>query len=194
MYWENLPPKIDRAKSYDLERTPDKGKLVGVVTSSSWTGAFTHYFGGRTNACEGEHCEVCKKGVGKRWHGYVGVWNPKSRRHFLFEFTALAAEYFQKYVEIMNTLRGCEFIAERRGVRKNAPVTISCRPANLDGLSLPPEPNIRQALCIIWGLPDDCLEKVDGYAYADRVQPIQAVLDEIAGPAKNSRARQKVSA
>src|SRR3972149_10012489 len=84
MNWQDEIPKIDRSKSLDLERTPPKGRLIGIVTSETWNGCFTHYFAGRTNPCEKNECELCKKGVGKRWHGYLGVWQPKQRRHLLF--------------------------------------------------------------------------------------------------------------
>jgi hypothetical protein len=194
MNWDDKIPKLDRAKSLDLVRTPSRSRLSGIVTSKTWTGTWTHYHAGRTNPCQKEECELCKAKVGRRWHGYIGIWQPKARRHVLFEFCALPAEALQKYVELTGNLRGCAITAERRGPRINGPVVLSCSPANIDGIALPPPPDIRAMLCIIWGLPEDCLEDDGGYAYAKLATPNQQKLDEIAGPAKDSKARAKLSA
>lgn len=182
IYWSDEIPADAKKHTLEIIRTPMRKPLQAIVTSEAWIGVFTHFANRRTSPCEGNTCQLCQQGIGNRWHGYVGAYNPKLRQHFLFEFTAGPAEEFKHYIDVQGALRGCLFAAERRGLRANDPVIMRCQPANLDGVQLPDPPNIRRILSIIWALPQTALTKERGFAYAERIGVDTEFLASINGP------------
>jgi hypothetical protein len=191
MEWSNEVPKLEKSHSLSIIRTPAKGAISGIVTSEQVIGTWTHYWGGRTVPCEGDNCEACSQAIGKRWHGYVGIYNPKAKKHVIFEFTANAAEPFARFVELSKCLRGCGMKAERNGRRNNSPVSITTWPADLTGIALPSAPDVKKILCTIWGLPSSAAECNGAHAYAELLSVDSILKDRIDGPAKDSRARAK---
>lgn len=73
-------------------------------------------------------------------------------RTILFEFTARAAEPLTQYRKAYGTLRGCLMNASRSNSAGNSRVTIRTKPADLEKITLPAEPNLLEALSIIWNI------------------------------------------
>jgi len=193
MDWHDSIPPVEKGNSLDLWRTPPKGKAGGIVTSTSIVGCFTHYFGGRTIPCEGATCKACGEGIGNRWHGYVGVYCMRSRKHGIFEFTAKASLPFQAYIELTGRLRGCEMVSERKGYRGNSPVIITCSPANLEGIDLPEPPNLKKILSNIWGLPSSAVKRGGSHNFAECIEIDPIAMAKVRGPDNRIKNGQKVS-
>jgi hypothetical protein len=151
--WTDQPPTS--AANYPLRilRTPAKGTITAIVTSTELQGCPTHYCNNRTVPCEGaDTCKLCADGYSWRWHGYVACILKNSLEHILFEFTAAASDTFRNYIALHNEIRGCLFKASRPSGRPNGRVVIEASPADLSRLHLPNPPNIRKILCHIWGI------------------------------------------
>lgn len=151
--WTDKPPTTPRGPGLPLRRTPQAQKLQAIVTTDNLIGCPTHYFRSRTIPCEQPNCEPCNQGFSWRWHGYLAALDPCTHEHFLFEFTAQAADAFRAYRDRYGTLRGCLFQARRLSANRNGRVLIQTKPANLEHVHLPPEPDIKSALCHIWNIP-----------------------------------------
>lgn len=149
----NTPPKADGERALPLKRTPSVGRIRAVITSKDLVGTNTHFFGGHTVPCEAPDCQACQKGIPWRWHGYVSAIQATKRLHFIFEFTAQAADTFRDYYALHDTLRGCIFDAERMHNRPNGRVILQVKPGDLAELNLPTAPDLEACLRIIWHLP-----------------------------------------
>jgi hypothetical protein len=148
-------PEDPRGPAFPILRTPAGRPLTAIITSPDLVGCFTHYFKGRTIPCEGPDCEAHQAGVPYRWHAYQSAYILSTSLHFLFECTAQAASHFTDYREAHQTLRGCEFEARRMNNRPNARILIRCRPAQLQGITLPTPPDLVKCLSILWGFSAD---------------------------------------
>lgn len=174
--WTNTIPTDPRGKPFPLHRTPPTGKLVAAITSEDLTGCDTHFFGGHTVPHHNEGCEPCEKGMPFRWHGYVSAVNVTTRLHFIFEFTAQAADTFDTYRKAHGTLRGCLFEARRLHAKPNGRVMLQCKPLDQQKLHLPEPPSIPDCMAIIWNLPNgqiDTHRKINGRPAMTNTQQTQ---------------------
>ncbi len=151
--FSNSPPAPDGERALPLKRTPAAGKLRAVITSDDLIGTNTHFYGGHTVPCEAPDCEPCQKGSPWRWHGYVSAIQAQTRLHFLFEFTAQAADVFREYHALHKTLRGCIFDSERMHHKPNGRVILQVKTGDLAQLGLPPQPDLEACMRIIWHCP-----------------------------------------
>lgn len=146
-------PDRPRGPALPIRRTPAKQPLDAIVTSSDLIGCYTHFYKGSTVPCEGDNCKAHQEGIPFRWHAYMTCVELRSNLHFLFEVTALAAVNFTAYRDIHNTIRGCQFRAERWNRRHNGRIIIQTKTASLGDRQLPPAPNLEKCLAVLWGLP-----------------------------------------
>lgn len=167
------PPTDPRGHGLPLMRTPPNGRLIVAITTPEMIGCPTHWYGGRTVPCEGEHCKPCLEGYPWRWHGYLAGMLPGSRRHVLLEFTAQAAETINQYRQSHGTLRAAILTAQRHKNRHNGRVLVSLKPGDVDNLNLPPEPDIVNALSILWNIPATKGDPTDTLKNTTRVIPNQ---------------------
>jgi hypothetical protein len=151
--WSQQIPQDPRGRAFPLKRTPTSGSLIGAVTSECLIGCDTHFYGGRTMPCERPECEACDNGMPFRWHGYVSALESKTHLHFIFEFTAQAADAFDVYRLAHGTLRGCRFEARRLHARPNGRVILLCSPLDQQAIKLPAAPEVVKCMEIIWNLP-----------------------------------------
>ena len=151
--WTHELPPNPTHHGYDLRRTPPDRPLRAIVTCDQLNVCFTHFWGGRTRPCEKPHCAACEAMSPARAHCYLSAMDPTTREHFLFECTASAALPFRDWVDAYGTLRGCLFQAMRPKRRRNAKVEILTKPADLSKITLPPPPNIPEAMSVIWQIP-----------------------------------------
>lgn len=175
--------------AFQIKRTPAKSKLIAIITSDNFLGTPTHFWGGHTMPCEAPDCPACKEGNPWRWHGYMTALNPKTGEHFIFEFTAQAAETFDTYRNHHGTLRGCLFEAARRGQYRNGRLLLRCKPADLTQFQLPPAPDLLACLCHIWHV-----DKPERTLDDERPNPNRSVIDhEPDGNNKPVQPRQPVT-
>lgn len=151
--WTNSPPPKDRANSMALHRTPPDKVITAIVTADQLIGTSTHFYRNRTTPCSKPDCPACEAGYPTRWHAWVSAWNQKHNAHFIFEMTAVIAAVFDQYRATYNTLRGAHFKAYRPSRTPNGRISIEIKPADLNGLTLPPEPDIKAVLTNIWSIP-----------------------------------------
>jgi len=153
--WTNAPPPSAVGPGLRIVRTPTAGTVAGAITCPDLVGCATHYYQHRTLPCEGVNCPACADGIGWRWHGWVSCVLASTNEHVLFEFTAPAADFFQRHREAWQTLRGCVFHATRVNNKPNGRITIKTKMLDPSKLALPEPPNIPLALAHIWGLPPE---------------------------------------
>lgn len=179
--FRNSIPACASAKGLDLKRTPFSGALHGIVTCEDFLVCDTHFWRGRTQPCErtfndegktidDSTCLPCQEKVGYRTHVYVSVFDPKTRDHFIFECTSVAAKPLEDYKISNLGLRGCILHATRPKGTRNSKVFIETNVANLQKLILPQPPDLKKALCVIWRIPLDTLEPVDEHKKNGKVK------------------------
>jgi len=156
--WSSEIPRDPRGQAFPLRRTPANGKLVAAITCENLIGCDTHFYGGHTIPCERPDCGPCQDGMPFRWHGYVSAIEANTRLHFIFEFTAQAADTFDQYYKAHGTLRGCRFEAYRLHHRPNGRVILHCKPLDQQEVQLPKPPNIPNCMAIIWNLPAEQID------------------------------------
>lgn len=161
IHLENTPPDDPRGTSLPLLRCPPNRALVGTIVSHDLVGCNTHYYRGRSIPCDQGQCPACEDGMPWRWHAWVGLWLDATGKIVLLELTAAACEPLKTYREAYGTLRGCRLKAQRANSSPNSRVILQTKPADLEKITLPAEPNVLNALSIIWGLANDELT-VDG--------------------------------
>jgi hypothetical protein len=183
-----LPPRADR-KGYDLRRTPPDRTLVALITSDKFYVVATHYWGGRTVPCEGEHCKACEANSPTRTHVYLTAVESKTHDHFIFECTAKAALPIEEYGKAHGTLRGCLMRAHRPKRIKNGGVEICVQPIDLTTIRLPAEPNIPKALCVIWQIPDDTIEVTPVFPVNTILTPDTDLFQQLHGEKPNGNGR-----
>lgn len=151
--FSTTPPDDPRGQSLELKRCPPGASLTGIITTPEVCGCPTHYYGGRTMPHEEVDCEPCSAGIGWLWHGYVAIYKPSEKMHFLFEMTARCVEPLTEYHLANGSLRGCSIVAQRPSGKPNGRVYLKTKSIDLASLYLPDAPNLRQVLAMIWGLP-----------------------------------------
>lgn len=140
--WSLFPAATDVKNSYDLRRTPAKGKVKAVFTSEHVMGCPVHFFAGRTVPCTQEDgCVPCEHGRSYRWMAYFACVDRSDGEHIIFEVTALIHSEMATCDEKYGGLRGMEFHACRPSGRINGRISFSTtrKPKELDGLPDPPD-------------------------------------------------------
>jgi len=145
-------PEDPRGNSLPLMRCPTNRAVSGIILSTDLVGTRTHYFHGRTIPCDDNSCPACSEALPWRWHAYVAVYSPGSHRTVLFEMTARCAESLIQYRDTYGTLRGCQLTAKRANSSPNSRVILQTAQADLQKIALPAEPDVLEALSIIWNI------------------------------------------
>jgi len=159
--FSHTPPQRGTDFALTLVRVPAGPGRKGIITSTNLVGCYTHWWGGRTQPCEDANCSACKEGMPRRWHAYLAAWTPSPAFHYLLELTRNSIESLMEYHAAQGTLRGCWYEARRAGPARNSRLRLTCRPADLNGLALPQEPNTIACLAIIWSLPSTAIVIAD---------------------------------
>lgn len=152
--WTHDPPAPGDRPALPILRTPAQSTLVAAITSPDLIGTHTHFWGGHTVPCDAPDCDACNHGIPSRWHGYVSAFELKTGLHFIFEFTAAAADHLLLYRAAHGTLRGCIFQATRWHRRNNGRVMLKTATADLERTHLPQPPDLAACMAIIWSLAE----------------------------------------
>jgi len=156
--WTSTVPEQPRGHALPIRRTPSSKPMEAIITSPDLIGTYTHFYKGSTSPCTGKDCEACMNGTPYRWHAYMTCVDVFTNLHFIFEVTALAAEFFTAYRDHHCTLRGCHFKSKRWNSRPNGRILIQTKPADLGERQLPNPPDLKKCMAILWSLPTDSVE------------------------------------
>lgn len=157
--WTDHPPADPSTVSLPLRRTPPAGPIAVLITTPNLLGCHTHFYGGRTVPCEQPDCDACRRGVPYRWHAYIGGVDLRWGNQIILELTAGACDNLVAYLAAHGTLRGCRLEATRVAGRRNGRIATRCTPHDLNGRALPAAPDLKAALALIWGLPEQSLSR-----------------------------------
>lgn len=146
------PPARGAAARLRLERVPPKGRLDGIITSTNWVGAYTHYAAGRTRPCTGSDCRWCGPDTSRRWHCYCGLLIPAAGRHIILELTHLASEPIIERAATAAGIRGSHWRFVRSGPSVNSRVEAWPQTPPAVPVALPKAPALEELLKIIWGI------------------------------------------
>jgi hypothetical protein len=151
--WTHEVPESPRGPALPIRRTPANRPLEAIVTSEDLIGCYTHFYKGSTVPCEGDQCPAHQDGIPFRWHAYLTAVDAHNNLHFIFEVTALGAEYFTAFRDHHQTLRGCYFQAKRWNNKPNGRILIQTKPCDLAERQIPDPPDLRKCMAILWSLP-----------------------------------------
>lgn len=129
------------------------GERIGVVIlSPSIWGLWTHWAGNHSLPCfaEKSQCEGCKRGLPRRWKGYVHVVVENERRQGFLELTPLSAESLLMQSEKGRPLRGYRFEIKRLAGDKARMHVRSTHP-DPSPFGLPHHQDPQSTLMRLWG-------------------------------------------
>lgn len=125
--------------------------IVGIVTCDKPTGCETHFWRGRTRPhIRSGGCEACQGNNLPRWHGYISLWSPKTRDHWIQEITAAAYEGVGDALKQYGSLRGHTICVARVRPHKTAPCVSNVSQSKVPSDQLPNTPPIREVLYRLW--------------------------------------------
>lgn len=153
LYLSDRVPANADGQPLPIRRTPISGAIVATITTPSFVGTNTHFWGGRTTPCTPPNCDACDSGCPFRWHAYIAAIEFAKNSQFLFECTSSAAEQLEAYIRDHGTLRGCTFRASRASKRQNARVIIETHPYTGKGTDIPRAPDLPKVLARLWNIP-----------------------------------------
>lgn len=124
-----------------------------IILSESVVGVYTHYIDGRTRPCMGtvRTCGGCAAGMSRRWKGYLGCIVPVNGKRVLVEVTTEAVRGCPMLLTSKVNLRGSTIELRRTAEAKNSPVRATIGSGRA-GHELPETFDVRQQLCVIWGV------------------------------------------
>lgn len=151
--WTNRPPTDTTSAALRIVRVPPKAPITLTILSHEIVGTPTHFANNRTTPCDGPgECDLCARGIGWRWHGYLAVRLDATGETAILELTAQAAARFADHFDAQGTLRAARAKLARANGRPNGRILVAINPPKPDAPPLPDEPDIRRNLCHIWGL------------------------------------------
>jgi hypothetical protein len=109
-----------------IERVKGNDQKCYVVLSPALWGVWTHWAGDRSEPCysEKKDCPGCKKGLPRRWKGYLHVFNRQTGREAFAELTPLSAENLLAQVPDGSHLRGLRLTLKRTAARNGRLVVL----------------------------------------------------------------------
>lgn len=150
-HWQMEPDASTIKNSYDICRTPEKGKFQGIFTSIHVMGTPVHYYAGRTIPHEVKgHCVPCEAGRSYRWMAYFGAIDLSTGEHVIFEVTAKIHGQIREYDNAKGGLRGIRFVSSRPSGRINGRIQFLFhkQPRQVD--DVPDVPDVVKIMDNVW--------------------------------------------
>lgn len=152
--WKDNPPAESRPAPYELRRV-GLDPTTGFATGDTPLGVMVHFYKGRTRPCVGtQACEACENGNEARWKGYLTLFDPRSREHWIQEYTAQAHEGIKLGIVAHGSLRGHEICFRRQRRKPNSPMIAEVWIKTIDLRTLPSAPDVKAILRKIWDIPE----------------------------------------
>lgn len=159
--FQNSLPDEDADFPFHLLRTPPAGPLTGIITTPKLLSCKTHFAKNRTSPCmDPDPCELCNDGFSWRWHVYVGLFQPRTFHHVIFETTPRAAKPLEHYLTFHQTLRSAAIKSTRPSANPNGRIHIDVKHIDEATLRLPPPPDVEKILCHIWNIQNNLNEDI----------------------------------
>lgn len=146
------PPESLRSIALPIVRTPAARPLIAIILSHQICGYLTHWHRGRTRPHTTPVCEACDDQCPWRWHGYVAVYNPRTRNQALLELTAASYRALDEWQKRHESLRAAKIKCERIGQRTNGRIIVTLDNPNPPVENLPPAPDVNAILLRMWEL------------------------------------------
>lgn len=129
-------------------------KLFAILSPSLW-GVWTHWAGSKSEPCfqDKKSCSGCKRGLPKRWKGYLHCWDYHDKREVFFELTPLAADAILEQCGEDAPLRGNR-IQVVRGAGDKARLKVTVLSAVPRDQVLPEAKDPAKTLSKLWGMDD----------------------------------------
>ena len=150
--WANQPNEPTTETRMPIMRVLPGRPKSGIILSVGLTGAYTHFWRGRTTICTAPECDACDANRLPRWYGYLAVWSPSTKTQALFELTPAAAPDIIAHQEAYGTLRTARLTLQRANAKANSRVQAAIEPTTYATKDLPEPPNVRAILQRIWEL------------------------------------------
>jgi len=179
--WSNCPPERTSPRPLQLIRTPVGRALTATITSERLLGCLTHWWGGRTSPCETPHCDACNHGSPTRWHGYLGLYDERTRGLALLELTDSCDDAIRDAIKLYGSLRGCRIKAYRAKASRNGRVILEIRAPAIDVAALPAAPDVPATLAMIWNLPKAATSAPSQPHAIDEIATSSEVADKMRG-------------
>jgi len=148
----HIPTDIPPGTALPIWRPSARGQNGSIITSPDWIGLYTHWHGGRTVPCRRQRCKPCEEKLGRRWGGFIGLWNPRSGSQVLWHFPPGVVPTLTAALKQRGTVRGLEAVILRTNARPNGPVLLRLLGNDQQGMVIPDAPMIWHCLCRIWQL------------------------------------------
>ena len=148
--WSTSPPDGTPTNAFRLLRTPETGRLAGILTCEELLGTCIHFYHGRSMPHRVEDCPACLENRPYRWMAYLSAIIEPSGEHAVVEVTARVHAAFENVCRKMEAVRGIRFCLLRPNGKKNGRVhgTFS-RDVDRD-TKLPPSPDVKTIMEAIW--------------------------------------------
>jgi hypothetical protein len=147
---QNVPPRP--GPKIEIRRLRAGQTSTVVILSKSVWGVWTHWNGKVTEPCyeEKKKCPGCKKGLPKRWKGYLHCYDFNRRDECFVELTPISADAMACQVQAGDSLRGYRFRLQRANGDK-ARLSVTLLPS-VEIPDLPAEKDVQVVLCRLWEL------------------------------------------
>ena len=150
---QNHPPR--GGPSMPIRRVKAGQRKQFAILSRSLWGVWTHWNGKQSEPCyqEKKQCGGCKRGLPKRWKGYLHAYDFMDKEECFLELTPLACDQLLAQAGDKEPLRGNRVLVER-GAGNKARLTVTMLTPVQSVSSLPAEKDPQSALQKLWGVDD----------------------------------------
>jgi len=148
--WTNRPDARDTTPTMQILRARPATTTAGVLLSPDLTGAYTHYWRGRTRICENPNCDPCNAHHKPRWYGYAALWSPNSNAVALLELTPACLPQIDAHIQRHNTLRLAQIRLRRANNKPNSRLILQIDLHPYPSGNAPPNPDVHATLERLW--------------------------------------------
>lgn len=128
-----------------------------TVLGAGLKGFWTHWNGKASEPCYEpvEECDACKKGLPRRWKGYLHCYHQDARQEGFLELTPTAAETLLGYLPKGDSLRCIRISLCRSSNSDKGRLRITVNPSMQTSEQLPPEKDPLETLSKLWKIPPE---------------------------------------
>jgi len=144
------PPAV--VKVIPIMKVKADSKFSCVVCSHDIFGMYTHWNGRHTEPCMGDKktCGLCKKGLPRRWVGYLHITQPTGVGSAFLELTATAANMLLNSLGEIKSLRATRIFVYRLGGKLRSPIQIDVLGIAEPAMQLPAPKDPTPTLSVVW--------------------------------------------
>lgn len=130
--------------------------LPCTVLSTNLWGCWTHWAGDRSEPCllPKIGCPGCKRGLPKRWKGYLHIYSHSHNREGFLELTPASAEQLELQCPDQGQYRGLRIDAKRSPGGNRGRLNLSILRRLEETSHLPPPKDPMKTLNFLWGIHD----------------------------------------